>query len=50
MRCVIRYVKATALLHNLLVNHEIDENWIIPEENSDGEENDDTLGTEMEEN
>ena len=53
MRRVIRYVKATAILHNLLVKHEIDENWIIPEDDSDDsddEEMDDTLGTDLDEN
>ena len=31
MRKIIRYVKASAILHNLLVKHHISEAWIIHE-------------------
>ena len=48
MRRVIRYVKAT--VHNLFVNHEADEDWVIPEDNSADKEIDETLGTEMDKN
>jgi hypothetical protein len=38
---IIRYVKATAILHNLLINHLVDEDWVQPED--DGDMNDEDV-------
>ena len=40
MVCIIKYVKASAILHNLLVNHTIPEDWISPDGNDNAGDDD----------